>query len=447
ADSRMRSEQLERLRRELNANPTFGFTAAAPWNACYAYAVKDTEFWNKELTTPTTLFLARSKRAPTGGEDEELPDGEAKRRRAGRSNRTYKGEDKSRKGTDGTYSHNRRGVEICRLYNADKCGSKQAQGKCKSKRSHQCNKCLADLNASGGKQPKKVPPSAQAAGPRKIPGLAIKRKAAPKSPEAPPTKKQRKEAEESRQGAVDDQEEEELVYEEESATSPTKWPDSGGWYAAWKDLDAEFFQAGWIATRCGTFSPLREKPPGPRVIRTIDHITGIPDPTKAEAAQLRDSNILVHRSYKVAHKLHQQVRPWGLENPDHPPGKPSLWMMPRIEDMPRWQGVDITRFDQCITGLETTKPTKLYTEKLELSALKDKRCNHEKKVWTREDGATFEAAHNPTVQRWEQVDGKMQRASKSQGEYTELLSKILAVAFHKNVDDKWKMEQLRKEML
>ncbi|CAK9008890.1 Hypothetical protein SCF082_LOCUS10063 [Durusdinium trenchii] len=57
ADSRMRSEQLERLRRELNANPTFGFTAAAPWNACYAYAVKDTEFWNKELTTPTTLFL------------------------------------------------------------------------------------------------------------------------------------------------------------------------------------------------------------------------------------------------------------------------------------------------------------------------------------------------------------------------------------------------------
>ena len=229
--------------------------------------------------------------------------------------------------------------------------------------------------------------------------------------------------------------------------TPTDLTKDEVWDEIKKDLDAEFFQAGWIATPCGTFSPLREKPPGPRVIRTIDHITGIPDPTKAEAAQLRDSNILVHRSYKVAHKLHQQVRPWGLENPDHPPGKPSLWMMPRIEDMPRWQGVDITRFDQCITGLETTKPTKLYTEKLELSALKDKRCNHEKKVWTREDGTTFEAAHNPTVQRWEQVDGKMQRASKSQGEYTELLSKILAVAFHKNVDDKWKMEQLRKEML
>ena len=155
ADSRMRSEQLERLRRELNANPTFGFTAAAPWNACYAYAVKDTEFWNKELTTPTTLFLARSKRTPAGADDDDPQEGDAKRRRAGRSNRTYKGEDKSRKGTDGACAHNRRGVEICRLYNGDKCGSKQAQGKCKSKRSHQCNKCLGPhqgINCTGAKK-------------------------------------------------------------------------------------------------------------------------------------------------------------------------------------------------------------------------------------------------------------------------------------------------------
>lgn len=61
ADSRMRSEQLERLRRELNANPALGYVAATPWSACYAAAIKDTEFWNKELTTPTTLFLARAK--------------------------------------------------------------------------------------------------------------------------------------------------------------------------------------------------------------------------------------------------------------------------------------------------------------------------------------------------------------------------------------------------
>ena len=126
ADSRMRSEQLERIRRELHAHPALGYTAATPWSACYAAAIKDTEFWNKELITPTTLYLARSK----------------PKRRKDRSNRTYKGDNHSKKDKAGLYAHNRRGVEICRLYNNGKCGTKQAQGKSKAKRSHQCNRCL-----------------------------------------------------------------------------------------------------------------------------------------------------------------------------------------------------------------------------------------------------------------------------------------------------------------
>lgn len=77
----------------------------------------------------------------------------------------------------------------------------------------------------------------------------------------------------------------------------------------------------------------------------------------------------------------------------------------------------------------------------------DKRCNHEKKTWTREDGSAFQAAHKSTVQRWEKVDGKMQRASKAQGEYTPLLSQILAVAIHKNVSETWEKEELTTENL
>ena len=137
----------------------------------------------------------------------------------------------------------------------------------------------------------------------------------------------------------------------------------------------------------------------------------------------------------------------GLGEPGTPTGKTVVVVDAPIKEIPQWQGVDTTRFDQCITGLETTKPTQLCTEKLDLSALKNKRCNHEKQVWTRDDGTTFQAAHNPTVQRWVEVDGKRQRASKSQGEYTPLLSKILAVAFHRNIDDQWKMDQLSKELL
>ena len=63
--------------------------------------------------------------------------------------------------------------------------------------------------------------------------------------------------------------------------TPTDLTDDKVWDEIKKDLDDEYFEAGWIATPCGTFSPLREKPPGPRprVIRTVDHITGIPNPT------------------------------------------------------------------------------------------------------------------------------------------------------------------------
>ena len=229
--------------------------------------------------------------------------------------------------------------------------------------------------------------------------------------------------------------------------TPTDLVNDATWEEVKKDLDEGYFDAGWIATPCGTFSPLREKPPGPRVIRTLASITGIPDPTKAEAAQLRDSNILVHRSYKVALKMHQKKKPWGLENPDHPPDKPSLWHMPRIRDIHTWDGVSIVRFDQCVTGLDTTKPTQLCIEGMDLSALKDKRCNHEKKTWKRDDGSTFQATHKSTVQRWEEVGGKMQRASKAQGEYTPLLSRILAVAIHKNVSETWKKEELATENL
>ena len=74
------------------------------------------------------------------------------------------------------------------------------------------------------------------------------------------------------------------------APKPTDLVRDTEWDQIKADLDAEYFDAGWIATPCGTFSPLREKPPGPRVIRTVEHITGIPDATKAEASQLRDSN-------------------------------------------------------------------------------------------------------------------------------------------------------------
>ena len=143
ADARMRSEQLDRLKRDLRAVPAHGFEENKPWSACFAAAAKDNEFWQRELATPALLYLTRNKReaapkvdAPHAGDHPQ-----AKKSKT-RAARRYQGEDKSHMGTDGLYTHNRKGLEICRLFNQGKCGSEKAQGKCKSGRTHQCDKCL-----------------------------------------------------------------------------------------------------------------------------------------------------------------------------------------------------------------------------------------------------------------------------------------------------------------
>ena len=148
ADHHLRSEHLDRLRRELRNVAQFGFTERKPWSACFAKAVKDSEFWHKELITPATLFLARVKKTETPSASHQTPHAQPAREankqpaKKARAQRRYTGEDKSVRNDEGIYTHNRRGIEICRLYGQGKCGSKAAQGKCRNNRSHQCDRCL-----------------------------------------------------------------------------------------------------------------------------------------------------------------------------------------------------------------------------------------------------------------------------------------------------------------
>ena len=147
-DTRLRSEHMERIRRALAANPEFGYTTANPWSAVYAKAVRDHEFRTKELVTPATLWLAQRKSTASAVGTRrplDVPEPEeefsANRKRKKKAKTKYTGEDKSVR--DGnTYTHNRKGVEICRNYNKGTCGSSAAQGKCLNGRSHQCNLCL-----------------------------------------------------------------------------------------------------------------------------------------------------------------------------------------------------------------------------------------------------------------------------------------------------------------
>eukprot|EP00438_Fugacium_kawagutii_P029318 Skav216040 [mRNA] locus=scaffold2930:33502:34827:+ [translate_table: standard] len=161
ADVHMRSEQFERIRRRLTVTPEHGFTAATTWNAVFAQAVREDQFWTKEVVTPSTLRLAQGKpgQHSSGGQgsgplmsklDKETDSPGPKKKRA----KVTDANDKSQH--DGqVYTHNRRGMRICPAWNQGRCGkSDKPQSKCDDSASHQCNLCLGPRQAKVCKKPK-----------------------------------------------------------------------------------------------------------------------------------------------------------------------------------------------------------------------------------------------------------------------------------------------------
>ena len=157
ADTRMRGEEFERIRRRLVSEPAHGFTEANPWSAVLAQAVREEGFWNREVVTQATLRLAQHRTNPVRDiRTEEPPPMIGSQGSSGqdpkppRKKRRQEGEDKSVL-EGGIYTHNRRGVEVCGAWNKGQCGINKPQSKCMAKpkpRSHQCNRCLGPHQAT-----------------------------------------------------------------------------------------------------------------------------------------------------------------------------------------------------------------------------------------------------------------------------------------------------------
>ena len=516
ADSRMRSEHLERLRRTLRASPQYGFQENQPWSACYAAAIKDNEFWQRELATPVLMFVARNKRAdPKEPRDDDALGASPKRSKhdkGTRAKRRHTGEDKSKKGPDGTFQLNRKGIEVCALYNQGKCGSDKAQGRCKNSRSHQCNKCLGPHQGlKCNRSEWQEPTGAQEAG-----GSTKRHRDTPADEDNQPSssKKPRTSQAAYRDQSVHEQGQQRAkpkvgkVHDKskiiEAQVGNTKYytVDYGAWSyvskgdteqptalivfsgrprpndlhhelvalgwvvcsldvaaplradllddSIWEKVLADvrlgLFDGVWVATPCGTFSPLRERRPGPKPLRSVQQIQGLGKDklTPGEQKQVKEANILVSRSAAVCQAQGDRGKAFGLENPDHPQDKPSLWLMPSIQKLEARDDVNTVLFDQCRTGLETVKPTKLLVKDLDLEELQGLRCNHPPVDQVDAQGRTYKAPHGTTVQKWVKGPwGQMERASRSQGEYTGEFSKIIAGAMHKA----WKRAELKRDPL
>ena len=167
ADSRMRSERFERLRRNcekrhaaaLAAGAPSNFKSAAPWNEVFRVAVDDKTFWDEEVRDQCILYLSHLRSQSQVENDgtafdhsdttparkrSAAPDSTPPKKRRGRGSNSAPSwsADESKQDADGTYTHNRRGLELCQKYNSGTCDNKIANSRCPQGRQHQCSKCL-----------------------------------------------------------------------------------------------------------------------------------------------------------------------------------------------------------------------------------------------------------------------------------------------------------------
>jgi hypothetical protein len=121
-----------------------------------------------------------------------------------------------------------------------------------------------------------------------------------------------------------------------AAETPTNVLDDGIWAAILKDIRIGMFDCIWLGTPCGTFSPLRNTPPGPRPLRDVNHIQGLPasELRPAEQKQLKEANILVDRSAEAAETQTGIGKPWGCENPDRGEDRVSFHLRDQLRPVP-----------------------------------------------------------------------------------------------------------------
>ena len=145
ADQRMRSERMERIRRELEAavaegrtGDAMGFDPKAPWDAVFLKASTDSEYWQSEVVEVALLYASRVK------EKEELVDPGHHVRVSGET-----GEEKGRGDGAAATLHNRPGrrergrkakqeLEKSRAAADEKGQGKGGKGKSKGKKAQFC---------------------------------------------------------------------------------------------------------------------------------------------------------------------------------------------------------------------------------------------------------------------------------------------------------------------
>eukprot|EP00435_Cladocopium_sp_Y103_P028948 s1750_g7.t1 len=178
ADVRARLEHAERLRRKghdahekaLRAGGITDYDPAKPWEWVWNQLAQEPDFWHREVEEPCILLLAKTQNLGSLiGEDATVEPSAARHTSsvkrpppppprdesampASASGKRQRGPDirEHRLGEDGNFSHNRKGIELCRLWQTGECTDTDRRGCCAKypQRRHQCSKCLSDSHGA-----------------------------------------------------------------------------------------------------------------------------------------------------------------------------------------------------------------------------------------------------------------------------------------------------------
>ena len=118
-----------------------------------------------------------------------------------------------------------------------------------------------------------------------------------------------------------------------------------------------------IATPCASFSTARNKPGGPRALRTADRPSGLPDLTGVDKQKVQTGNSLASASFSIFMECRRHNIPVLIENPAHG----WLWKLPTARNCAKQSGVSDTLFDMCAFTAPWHKRTRVRTWGLDLS--------------------------------------------------------------------------------
>ena len=203
------------------------------------------------------------------------------------------------------------------------------------------------------------------------------------------------------------------------------------WDQIFADLRKGEYSAVLAGTPCETASIARTGPPGPRPLRSPEHIYGLPRDqlTEEEYQQVRLGTYFALKTHELMQLCLQLGIPWVIENPD-PSGNPvSLFNLPEWRQLAALPGVSAWDFHQCPMGAETAKPTRMLAWRVDLRGLLG-RCTHPAQEWQWQDHRwrwrTSWGPHPPLKGR-RREDGTM--ATKAAAAYPREMNRRLAVAF------------------